>query len=231
MIYVTGDTHGIKGIIDRLQACQDLTEDDCLIIAGDFGGIWSTSIAGIKEEIYQLDMISERLKFPLLFIDGNHENFDRLSQYPVEKWNQGLAAEIRPNIIYLQRGSNYFLQGNWIFTLGGGTSIDKNARIPGRSWWPQENIMEHTDIKAMYQNFIYHNYHYDYVITHSAPALWAKKTLAMFNSKYFEDDNSNFLTGLRKMLSYKKWYFGHYHFDYNDKNFRALYWNVVPLGE
>ena len=58
-------------------------------------------------------------------MDGNHENFDILYKYPVEKWNDGKIHRITPNIVHLMRGEIYSIEGKTIFTFGGGTTVDK----------------------------------------------------------------------------------------------------------
>lgn len=42
--------------------------------------------------------------YTTLFVDGNHENFDRLSDYPIDTWNGGKVHKIRPSVIHLMRG-------------------------------------------------------------------------------------------------------------------------------
>ncbi len=74
MIYVTGDCHGDWRRFQKksFPEQKDMTHDDYIIICGDFG-IWTDD----KEERWCLDELSNR-SFTTLFIDGNHENFDRL---------------------------------------------------------------------------------------------------------------------------------------------------------
>jgi metallophosphoesterase superfamily enzyme len=61
-----------------------MTKSDYVIIAGDFGVIWDNS----KEQDYFLKWLDNK-KFTTLFIDGNHENFDLLNEYPITEWNGG----------------------------------------------------------------------------------------------------------------------------------------------
>ena len=101
MIYATGDTHGS---LQRFQPEHfpeqaGMTRDDYVIICGDFGGVWD----GGKKDERNLDWL-ESLPFTTLFVSGNHENFDRLSKYPVEEWNGGKIQRIRPHVIHLMRG-------------------------------------------------------------------------------------------------------------------------------
>lgn len=50
-----------------------MTKDDYVIICGDFGGVWDEG----KMETVLLDWLDSK-SFTTLFVDGNHENFDRL---------------------------------------------------------------------------------------------------------------------------------------------------------
>lgn len=43
--------------------------------------------------------------------------------------------KIRNNVIHLMRGEVYCIEGNTIFVMGGGYSIDKYRRTEGISWW------------------------------------------------------------------------------------------------
>lgn len=73
-------------------------------------------------------------------MDGNHENFDLINEYPVEEWCGGKVHIIRcdkegkPKIIHLMRGQVFEIEGKKIFTVGGAYSIDKYMRTPHRSW-------------------------------------------------------------------------------------------------
>ena len=86
MFLVTGDIHGLRSVedIQRLSTAHQelfdmMTKEDYLIIAGDFGLVWDSSV----EEI-QLQQWLEDRPFTTLFVDGNHENFDLLDLlYPV----------------------------------------------------------------------------------------------------------------------------------------------------
>ena len=86
MWYVTGDTHGN---INRYKSFLDpyLKQGDVIIVLGDWGFIFEPNKA--KEEF--MDWIEqERSYYDICFVDGNHENFDRLNtEYAVELWNGG----------------------------------------------------------------------------------------------------------------------------------------------
>ena len=103
MIYITGDTHGAFDIHkinpDEFIPGRSLTEKDYVIICGDFGCIWD----GGTNDAFWLKWLAS-LKWNVLFIDGNHENFDVLNAYPVVDFHDGKAHRIRHNIYHLMRG-------------------------------------------------------------------------------------------------------------------------------
>ena len=100
-----------------------MTKKDYVIIAGDFGGAWQKEDRFIKKEARHLKTLEDR-PFTTLFIDGNHENFDRLNSYPVKEWNGGHVHEIAPSILHLMRGEIYNIEGISFFTFGGARSHD-----------------------------------------------------------------------------------------------------------
>ena len=133
MIYLTGDTH-IPIDIDKLSSKsfpeqKQLTRDDFIIVLGDFGLLWRED----KTYRYWLDILSHR-RYTLLFLDGNHENFDWLNSLPVESWHGGHVHRIAENILHLMRGEVFEIDGNTFFTLGGAVSHDRIYRTEGISW-------------------------------------------------------------------------------------------------
>ena len=115
MIYITGDTHGLidfEKLLRFAKKNKHLTKKDYIIICGDFGGVWDKATL---EEV--LDKFSA-LPFTILFVDGNHENFDMLNAYPVEKWNSGKVHKIREDIIHLMRGQVFEIEGKVILWIG-----------------------------------------------------------------------------------------------------------------
>lgn len=113
-------------------------------MCGDFEvGFWNGHYW--SEEIFY-DFLGKQ-EHTVLFIDGNHENFDKLNSYSVETWCGGRVHKVLDNVIHLMRGEVYNIEGNTIFVMGGGYSIDKYRRTEGVSWWLQEMPSE-----AEYQN-------------------------------------------------------------------------------
>lgn len=224
MIFVTGDTHGCIDIHKLNRQNFDysgLTKNDYIIICGDFGFIWY----GNKKDDWWLKWLEE-LPCSVLFVDGNHENFDILNSYPIEIWNGGKIHKIREHIFHLMRGQVFTIEGKKFFTFGGANSHDKIYRKEGLSWWPQEmpTFEECEDAIKILDKY---NWEVDYVITHSAP----DNILYRVNPLYEHDLATNFLFTIDKDLKFKHWYFGHYHIDKNiDDLHTAMYQDIIALS-
>lgn len=224
--FVTGDTHSdplprFKALCRKIEEERgaSLTKEDVVIIAGDFGVVWGDGTPkDIRIEDYILDTL-ERMPFTTLFIDGNHENFDRLMRFPVVSRYGGDVGVLRQSVLHLrQRGHVYSIDGRKIWCFGGGISVDKNYRKEGSSWWPQE---EPSDEEYRYglSQLEKHNWEVDFVITHAGPlgAVDAMKLPPLresFGDMVYEyDPVSPYLEHVSRKLRFNKWFFGHYHKD------------------
>jgi len=213
MLLVTGDTHANQ---DRWFKEIDpyLKDGDTLIVAGDFGyGFWSDS--HFSEEMF-FDYIANQ-KYTVLFVDGNHEHFDKLNSLNVERWNGGRVHRIRHNLIHLMRGEIYEIDGVSVFTMGGGYSLDKSIRVEGESWFPNEmpSIAEYANATLHIFN---HGKKIDYIVTHTCPLesvtyLSTIKSLGIRDDVEEERDLTGYLEAISNTVDYGKWYFGHFHVD------------------
>ena len=203
MIYVTGDCHGNFARFEQKHFSEqaNMTKDDAVIIAGDFGGVWF----GDSRDDETLDWL-ERLPFTLAFVCGNHENYDALERYPVAEWHGGKVHRVRPHVLHLMRGQIFELEGCRFFTMGGAKSHDTNHRINHISWWRQELPSDEEYSEAL-QNLERYNWQVDYIITHCAPT-----SIALAGSRHNEADRlTDFLQEVRERATYHYWLFGHYH--------------------
>lgn len=250
MIYITGDCHGDfrRFNTDIFPEQYEMTKEDYVIICGDFGGVWDRLEEGSKEK-WWLDWLNEK-SFTTLFVDGNHENFDRLYDYPVEEWHGGKVHKIRDSVIHLMRGQVFELQGIKIFTFGGARShdissgiLDPNApdfeskrkrlylagcsyRINHFSWWKEEMPSEE-EMEEGRRNLEKHNNQVDYIVSHCC----ATSTQAFYSHGGFEaDELTDYFEELRQKVSFKKWFFGHYHDNkYISKDEIMLYEQVTRI--
>ena len=222
MLYITGDTHGNFGRILKWTETTNLNKDkDFLFILGDFGYIWDNKRTSFEKD--NLDFIS-CLPFTTLFIDGNHENHERLNSMRVVNFSGGKAHKVYDSIYHLMRGQVYEIAGKRIFTFGGASSIDKHLRTEGISWWKEEEFNYH-EANTAYENLNKVGWEVDYVLTHSAPF--------SIRDKLFESNKPSsterMLEAMLRNIKFKRWYFGHYHIDKKMDNFTAMYENIERM--
>lgn len=190
MIYITGDTHGDFSRFARRyreKLPYQLTENDYVIVCGDFGLLWERN----KRFSYNLAWLSA-LPFRILWVAGNHENYTMIAEYPLEEWNGGKVRQIaRDKIILLERGQVFDIEGIRLFAFGGASShdiqggiLDKASptylndvwkacmndlpyRVLNESWWAAELPTEE-EMQEGRDNLEKAGYQVDYVISHCA---------------------------------------------------------------
>lgn len=221
MVYVTGDMHGD---LSRLAVPQlhRLTREDVLLVCGDFGFIWDGSDAE-KKRLRKL----AKQKFTIAFLDGRHENFSLLADYPTVDWQGGRAQQINEKVFHLLRGEIYTIEGKTYFAFGGGESDDKEFRKPGVSWWPEETPSPEEMAHAL-DNLAAHGNRVDCILTH-VPSL---KANARLNPKSTADGVSLFLSGIENTVTCDRWFFGSLHKDKAlSAQRRAIFEAIVPVWE
>ncbi len=249
MVYVTGDTHGDFSRLspDIFTEQKDMGRDDYLIICGDFGGVWS----GGGNDDLTLDEL-EQLPFTILFVSGNHENFEALAGYPVSEWHGGRVQHIRSNVLHLLRGQYFDIDGHSFFTMGGARSHDISDgilepdepdferkywlyrrtrslfRVNHISWWKEELPSEEEYAEAR-RNLDAHSWKMDYIITHCA----SDTITDIIGRGFYEHDHlTKFLEELYERADYRYWYFGHYHENLKIGRRHILLYNmIVPLED
>ena len=219
MVYVTGDMHGDAARLSD-PALRRLHKNDILLVCGDLGFIWDGSDAEKK----RLARIG-RQKYTIAFLDGRHENYTLLADYPVMDWHGGRAQIINDRLVHLLRGEIYELEGKTYFTFGGGESEDRDFRIPGKSWWPEEMPSEEEMHRAL-AHLAARDNRVDYVLTH-VPSC---KASARLNPRSTADGVSLFLSRLEDTVRCRRWFFGSLHQDKAISSQRlAVFEKVVPV--
>ncbi len=206
MVYVTGDTHGDLSIFKNPKL-RKLTDDDFLIVCGDFGFLWD----GSEQEKKTLKLL-EKKKYTICFVDGAHENFDILSKYRPYRFHGGNAHKITPNIFHLMRGEIFTFNDKTFFCMGGGESDDIEMREEGKTWWKEE-MPNAEEMMNGANNLKEYDYKVDYIITHEAPAL-AKDFIKLHSNHEIKLTPLNtYLQELTKSVEYYHWFFGSLHID------------------
>lgn len=254
-IFVTGDCHGNvrKFSNAAFQEQKELSRSDTVIVCGDFGLVWEKEET--PNEKHWLDWL-ENKSYTTVFVDGNHENHDRLNSYPVKEWNGGKVHEVRPHVLHLMRGEVYDIEGVKVLAFGGARSHDirdgildgndpkwkKQAkyldsigkymfRVKGVSWWENE-LPSKEEMENGIQNLKKYDFKVDYVVSHCAPTF---VQAYMSCGAYEHDILTDYFQSLvyDYGLDFKYWFFGHYHDDRRvlDK-FGLLYDQIteIPCG-
>ena len=230
MIFVTGDIHGSNSI-NKLskrwwKEGASLTKDDVVIILGDFGLLWSNTPDA--EERWWLQWL-DNCPWTTLFLDGNHENHDRLEALPTETIYGGTVGRVSDSVLHLKRGQIYTIDGTTLLTVGGAESIDKNRRQEFVSWWSQE-LLSAEDIRRTMNTLEKHNNTVAYVLTHTCPT----EAFQLIDVLFKGDDPTmdELQQAVANVTTFDHWYFGHMHLDekLND-SYTAVYRNIIRLGE
>lgn len=229
MIYLSGDIHGgyeiqkVTDFFDTEILQMKLSEEDYLIILGDAGIFWD---GGAKDQYVREQL--EELPVTILWLDGNHENFDLIKEIPSSYWNGGRVQFTGKKIIHLMRGNVYEIGRKTFFVMGGGFSIDKRYRVEKVSWWEEEMPSGEEYQRGINRLKEYGN-HVDYILTHTAPRSIAEKLVD--NILPGEEMLQNYLENVANRTTFRKWYFGHWHMDVVYGKFTGLYQEIVKLED
>ena len=231
MVFVTGDCHAEfnKFSTKNFPEQKGMTHDDIVIVCGDFG-LWHDD----ETERYWLKWLN-RKNFTTVFVDGNHENFDRLysDEFPIVDFHGGKAHKIRENIYHLMRGYVFEFDGKKFFCFGGANSHDirdgildrddfdsneefmatvrdwdrrwKMFRINHLSWWKQE-LPTQEELDFGLQTLIQNGNKVDYIISHCCP-----QEIASSCGFREPDVLTQWFNMVAHTVQFDRWYFGHYH--------------------
>jgi len=233
MVFVCGDTHFTndtdKLFPDVWPEGQKCNKKDYLIILGDAGIIWFLENCEREQEL--LEWYNSQL-WTTLFIDGNHENFDRLfsNSFPEIDMFNSKVKQIHDSIFYLQRGHVYTIEKKTFFAFGGGESIDKNARSARIDWWEQE-LPNHHEMDFAIGNLKRHNEKVDFVLTHACSDYAFNLIMKFADFSYKRDTERSlrsFFFWIENNIHFGQWHFAHYHDDYNFGKY-YLHYNNKPM--
>jgi hypothetical protein len=141
-------------------------------------------------------------------LKGNHDNYD-MTDYPHFLGDYG---------VYSVGGYNFFF-------IRGGYSVDKEWRMPGVTWWEQEelNYQQAQDCISLYSQVLP-----DYVISHDAPYICHGYGIITNKWKLNLSFTTKLLQELYNIHQPSEWAFGHYHVT---KNFTVGLTHFHALAE
>lgn len=220
-IFVCGDIHHENDIAkiqpQNFTIQKDLTKEDVLIVAGDWGGIWYHDYR--NENLLEW---WESRNFTTLVVDGNHENHFLISKLPIIDKFGGKVRKVSDSVFIAERGEIYTINGKKILTLGGADSIDKHLRIKDFDWWEQESITQ-KDFNNALDNLKKYDFSIDYIISHTGGSEVCRQL------GFTPTISDYFLDKILTISIYKKHYLGHYHLDKLIDKSRILYDDIIEI--
>ena len=190
---------GVENILNHFNNLED--EIDKLAVVGDVHGqieryLWT--VLPYKQSIQVGDMgvgltVAD---LPELeghrFINGNHDNPKKCSQH--SNWiPYGAVESINDQ--------------EWFF-MGGAMSIDRDFRVPGVSWWPEEEL-NYQQLNRMIS--IYEGAKPDVVVTHDCPDSIAQELFDFSLDHCLKSQTRQALDTMLEIHRPSRWIFGHWH--------------------
>lgn len=153
-VAVCGDWHGNVGWARTIARVLPYLAPDVttMLHLGD----WSMAPAEVDETFAETDI--DRI----LVTVGNHEPFDQIT--PLLDLHPGHAVRISKLTWFLPRPARLTIGGRRVLSLGGAASVDRQSRIEGLTWWPDEAITDDQVAAAIAGGPA------DLMLTHEGPA-------------------------------------------------------------
>lgn len=233
-ILFLGDTHGNTAWVKRVFEHYADQNIDRIVQLGDFG-IWPGA-AGVKFR-EKVSKYAEKYGIPVYFIDGNHEDFDKLWGKLTQNstlhngddiLNSAGFLEILPGLFYIPRGTVWEWDGIRFAGVGGAVSIDREYRLSyeratgQKIWWEQEQLTDYDQsVIELFDGTV------DVLVSHDT------YINPVSDTSWYKNDPESTAHRLKMLdvvshLQPRVNIHGHYHYRHTTQDYRAL---VVGLGK
>lgn len=205
-----GDTHGKWA---RYKKLIKKAPDGVSLQLGDFGVGFYEPYSEPPRLIGGSPPHSHMASGSHLFIRGNHDNPGVCSKHP----------------FWVRDGTYADLKGaeGQVFCIGGATSIDREWRAPGYTWWEDEELS--------YKNWnmvldLYEQAKPDIVVTHEVPDCVVRRVIAprARYTHFYKSRTCQALDNLFEIHRPAVWLHGHHHITYREV-YRTT--EFIGLGE
>lgn len=203
-----GDCHGNDRFFAR--GCKEARALGCshIIQLGDFG-FWPHYPEGRGFLKWCADQLNH-YQLTGYWLPGNHECYDEIDrQYGNDRTKK---HRTRGRLFYLPRGYRWTWDGISFMAVGGAYSIDKDLRVKGKSWWPQETLTDEDVIACTAHGEV------DVILSHDAPNGARIPCLEGQNEYMYPESHRNRerLESIVKKTKPRLLVHGHYHERYSD---------------
>jgi len=191
---LVGDTHGNTGFWPHVFKLAKNVEADHIIQVGDFG-VWPGKDGA--DYLNKIEKWAVKYGIDVTVVPGNHDDWDHILALPEDRM-------IRPHVKVFGKVGMIESDGVKIGCVGGAISIDREWRIPHKSYWPQEAITEKDVAEAMELGPV------DVLITHDSGSDLPEWP-GFIKDDLWSEKNRNALTAIEDVLRPTAWVHGHYH--------------------
>ena len=158
----------------------------------------------------------------------------------VEKFDNRVG-KVTDHIFWLQRGNRYVIEGRTFFAMGGALSYDKQDRILIKNkygidvWWSEE-IPSESEFNHAIDTIKKYNGTFDYIISHTCHEEGIKSCFDKIGRVYHSNGNETcrvqrFFDIYKNELSFKRWYFGHFHINAHTDKYSCLYEEIEKIHD
>lgn len=223
--FITGDCHGNIDRFKRANFPFDNSEIAFIIL----GDACFNYFLDLRDNITKEKLC--RLGYHYFLVRGNHEVRPTHLQNIHNNYNQDVKGfvyeeEDYPNIHYFIDGERYQINGYSVLVLGGAYSVDKYYRLerygisPDASWeqcarafWFKDEQLSNEEMSAI-KNKI-EGKSFDFILSHSCPISYEPEDLFLsgIDQSTVDKTTENFLEWVKDSVTWKYWFFGHYHED------------------
>ena len=230
MIYITGDTHAEFSRVVNFCKRFKTKKEDVIIILGDAG---INYFRGLKDSILKAKL--SKLPITIFSIHGNHEIRPvNIPTYKEIMWNGGIVyqEEEYSNLLFAKDGEVYDFDGIKTLVIGGAYSVDKDYRLKmGYGWWADEQPND--EIKAKVEKVIKDNNNtIDVILSHTTPLKYepTEVFLNFIDQSTVDKSTEIWLDKIEDVVTYKKWYCGHFHTDKIIDNIHIMFKDITEFG-
>lgn len=224
MVYITGDMHGDQNRFNSKEI-KSLQPGDTLIICGDFGFVWNDD----NKEKEFLKWLGSR-KYNVCFLDGPHDNFDRIYSCKKTVFKGGLVHRISGSLYHMCRGQVFNIDGYRIFTFGGGESSDRDMRNDSKRWFKEE-LPTPEEMQMGAENLEENGLKVDYIVTHEPPSVVKRAIQLRASKSAYVSMLNGYLEEINRGVEFDRWFFGSVHEDKQiTKKHIAVFEKVLPIN-
>lgn len=246
-IFVTGDCH--RNFDKIYEFCNEVetTTNDIIIIAGDAGINWY--LDPFFKSDYYLKKTLSKLPITLVIVHGNHEERAwNCHGYKHDLYKVGCdnilawAEPEFPNLLFVDDFSMQCIKNRRFLFIGGAYSVDKWQRLMyGGRWFESEQMSPEdmkmaikqlkADRKAFEYSINHRKHQFDYVVSHTCPLKYEPTEVFLTGVDQSKVDRrtEKFLDNVEDIISYGRWYVGHWHHQKVIDRIRFIYNDIIEL--